>query len=37
MEELNRLTAIHEAIGAQPNMPRRVAERLDQTGPRSAE
>ena len=28
MEELNRLTALHDATGVEPNMPRRVAERI---------
>jgi hypothetical protein len=28
MEELNRLTALHDAMGVKPNLPRRVAERL---------
>ena len=28
MEELNRLTAIQDALGAKPNMARRVAETL---------
>ena len=27
-EELNRMTALHDAMGTTPNMPRRVAERL---------
>jgi predicted TIM-barrel fold metal-dependent hydrolase len=30
VEELNRLTAIHDAAGVRPNMPRRVADRLEQ-------
>jgi predicted TIM-barrel fold metal-dependent hydrolase len=32
MEELNRLTSIHDALGVAPNMPRRVAERLAASG-----
>jgi hypothetical protein len=28
MEELNRLTALHDTMAVKPNMPRRVAERL---------